>query len=185
MSLALLNLHTRPTAALMKETRDPEFIIAAFLRLRGASRSDVVDGSSKNRAVVVPRHELMWLLRDLTYLGKASIGKLVGGRDHTTVEHGVCNVADRLAADPEYRRQMGLVRAYILSSGETEADPYTDAATVLARAVLLDPPSKAQPLAIAMVSVAAVLRSPDLTDAEARLAALTLIRNAGSAANGR
>ncbi len=169
----------------VKQTRDAEFIIAAYLRLRGASRSDVVDGSSKNRAVVVPRHELMWLLQDLTFLSKSAIGKLIGGRDYATVDSGIANIADRLAANADYRAQMLQARAYILSCDQVDPDPQNDAATVLARRELLDPTSSAKVLAIAMVSVAAVLRSPDLTDAEARLAALTLIRNAGRGSDGR
>lgn len=169
----------------VKETRDPDFVITAYLRLRGASRADVCDGCSKNRAVVMPRHELMWLLQDMTFLSKSAIGKLMGGRDYATVDSGIANVADRLAASIEFRAQMQQARAYILACDQIDPDPQNDAATVLARRELLDPVSTAKPLAIAMVSVAAVLRSADLTDAEARLAALTLIRNAGRGHNGR
>ena len=127
----------------VKKTRDAEIVITAYLRLRGASRADVVEGSSKNRAVVMPRHELMWLLRDLTFLSKSAIGRLIGGRDYATVDSGIANIADRLAASAEYRAQIQQARAYILACDQTDPDPQNDAATVLARRVLLDPDSTA------------------------------------------
>jgi chromosomal replication initiation ATPase DnaA len=66
---------------------------------------DDLTGPSRLRYVCYARHEAMWLIRQV----KASdgkprfsmpfIGSLLGGRDHTTVLHGIREHAKRLAAE--------------------------------------------------------------------------------------
>jgi hypothetical protein len=167
-----------PTA---KQTREPGIVVEAFLRLRGLSATELLDGESKVQSLSQPRHCLMWLLRDLTHLSYSGIGRVIGGRDVKTVTHGIGKVADRIASDPEFRAQVLQTRAYILQYGVDDPHPTNDAATVLARRVLLDDDSDAdlKSLAVCMASVGAILRSGDLTDAEARSAAITIIRNGG------
>lgn len=160
---------------------DPGLVGAAFARLRGLSLRELCEGISKVRAITVPRHELMWLLRDLTALSFREIGDMMGGRDVTTIKNGVEIVSNRIAGDTSYRDQMAQVRAYILAFTAGDDMAGEDAGAVIARRVMLDPqPQTAdvQALATAMLAVGAVLRSAELTDGEARLAALTLIRNA-------
>lgn len=166
-----------------KPTRDPEIVVAGYLRFYGLGHAEVVMGRSVARALVRPRQEIFWFLRELTHLSLPAIGAAIGGRDHTTVVHGISRISDHLASSSEYRAQMQKVKAYILAFDRTQTDPLNDAATVLARRVLAhhcaeggDPDLAA--LAVSMVSVAAILRSNDLTDAEARFAALTIITNA-------
>lgn len=165
---------------------DPGLVVGAFVKLRGISSSELLEGVSKVRVITGPRHELMWLLRDLTALTLTAIGRLMGGRDVATVKAGIEGIVARMAADPDYRAQMEKARAFCLAWTAQEAVAAEDAATIIARRLMLDDePQRADiaALAMAMLSVGAVLRSPDLTDAEARLAALTLIRNAKGVAH--
>ena len=160
---------------------DPGLVVAAFTRLRGVNRREMLEGVSKVRSVTVPRQELMWILRELTALSLREIGDLLGGRDVTTIKGGVDIISDRIAGDTAYRDQMAQVRAYILVFTAGDDLVGEDAGAVIARRVMIDPqPLSAdiKALATAMLAVGAVLRSDELTDGEARLAALTLIRNA-------
>lgn len=125
----------------LKETLPPKDIITTFLSFRQASGEDVILARITTRPVVRVRHELMWLMRDLTYLSLVDIGRWIGGRDATTVQNGIDQITDRIAADPEYRREMLFQRTNILRlarSGMTPELRQTAARGVLADATLAD-----------------------------------------------
>jgi hypothetical protein len=179
-----MNAHTSPSVS---DLRSPEEVMVAFVRLRGCSRQDLVDGHNRTRPITRARHELWWLLRDLTTISYAEIGQMFDGRDPSTIIGGVNGVADLIAGSPDYRAQMQQMRQFVLSHAARDSDPKLDAAMVLARRVLIDAalhPDDIRALALSMVSVAAVLRAVELTDGEARLAAMTIIRNGGRATHG-
>lgn len=136
----------------LKETRPAEAVIAAFLSLRRASAEDVLQSGHGVRAIVRVRHELMWLLRDLTHLSLAEIGLALGGRDATTVRHGIDQISDRIARDDGYRREM-----------------------LFARAVILRGPTSGMTPDLCLTAIRSVLSDGGLTDAEARTAALQLM----------
>lgn len=132
----------------------PAQIMSAFCRQKCVQLEDLA-GPSKTQAITRLRHELMYLMRQLTVLSLSDIGRHLGGRDMATVHEGIAKVADRMATDREYRdhiRDMrdGVVRATVF----TEADP---ANKVGVRAAL------------------SILTSKDLTDAEARQAAAEVL----------
>lgn len=60
----------------------------------------IADLLSPRRAVrlVHARHEAMWRLRNETTMSLPMIGKRLGGRDHTTVLHGIRKHEERLGA---------------------------------------------------------------------------------------
>jgi len=60
-------------------------------------------GSSRVRQVARPRQILMYLLRRELGLPLEEVGRLVGGRDHTTVMHAVEKIA-HLASEDEHIR---------------------------------------------------------------------------------
>ncbi|MBF9234701.1 helix-turn-helix domain-containing protein [Microvirga alba] len=53
--------------------------------------------------VVQPRQAFMYLARDLTGKSYPSIGRVIGGKDHTTIIKGATRCESRMAADPDYR----------------------------------------------------------------------------------
>ena len=161
---------------------DPGLVVAAYCRLRGVNRTELLEGESRVRSVTLPRHELMWLLRELTTLSLTAIGRLMGGRDVATVKAGIDGIADRAAADAGYRDQLAQARAYVMTFASQDAAAPEDAGAVISRRLLLAGPAQradVEAVAITMLAIGAMLRSEELTDAEARRAALTLIRNAG------
>lgn len=72
-------------------------IIAEFCAEKGV---DLVELVSHRRfpKLVSLRHELMWRLRTRTAWSLHKIGQAIGGRDHTTVLHGIRRYQRRLEA---------------------------------------------------------------------------------------
>jgi chromosomal replication initiator protein len=60
-----------------------------------------LQGKRRNRSVAFPRQICMYLARELTSLSLEEIGGYFGGRDHTTVLHGVRTIAGLRDSDPE------------------------------------------------------------------------------------
>ena len=54
-------------------------------------------GKRRTKDIVVPRQMSMYLMHDLTDTLFTSIGEFLGGRDHTTVMHGVRKVEDEVS----------------------------------------------------------------------------------------
>jgi chromosomal replication initiator protein len=52
----------------------------------------------------------MYLIRQETDASLPEIGSLLGGRDHTTIIHGVDRIKDRLEAEEQLRRDVMSVR---------------------------------------------------------------------------
>ena len=65
---------------------------------------------SRNKELVQPRQVAMYLIRQETDASLPEIGGLLGGRDHTTILHGVERVKDRLEAEEQLRRDVMSVR---------------------------------------------------------------------------
>lgn len=57
-----------------------------------------LESPSRKRDVAHPRQHVMWMLRQTTVLSLPQIGRLLGGRDHTTVIHGIRAYEARLDA---------------------------------------------------------------------------------------
>jgi chromosomal replication initiator protein len=88
-----------------------------LIRERVANEFGVsVDGlMSKRRTkdLTVPRQVAMYLIRELLDLSLVEIGKLFGGRDHSTVIHAVNKVEEDLTRDDEFRSRVELLRTQL------------------------------------------------------------------------
>lgn len=49
---------------------------------------DQMISDRRSKHLVVPRQHAMWAIREYTKLSLPAIGRVLGGRDHTTVLHG-------------------------------------------------------------------------------------------------
>lgn len=56
-------------------------------------------GLDRHKEVAYPRHVAMYLARTLTRRSLPEIGRRFGGRDHTTVMHGIKRITDLIRAD--------------------------------------------------------------------------------------
>ena len=72
-------------------------IILQVCEKRGVKRNAVLS-CRRNQDLVLARHEIMWRAREETLLSLPQIGRGIGGRDHTTVLHGVRRHQERIDA---------------------------------------------------------------------------------------
>ncbi len=75
----------------------------------------VIQGRGRSRKIVVPRQVAMYLLREETECSLVDIGKLLGGRDHTTVMHGCDRIAEEINADTRLRNEVLAIRERLYS----------------------------------------------------------------------
>jgi chromosomal replication initiator protein len=69
-----------------------------------------MQGRSRSRNVVVPRQVAMYLLREETDSSLMEIGRLLGGRDHTTVMYGCEKMNEELSTDARLRQEIMTIR---------------------------------------------------------------------------
>jgi chromosomal replication initiator protein len=75
-----------------------------------------LQGRSRTRDIVAPRQVAMYLMREETGTSLVEIGQQLGGRDHTTVMHGIAKIERDLERDPALRQQMMAIRESLYTS---------------------------------------------------------------------
>lgn len=63
--------------------------------------------------LVRPRHIAMYLCKTRTSASFPEIGRFLGGRDHTTVLHGVNKVTAELSSDPELAHDVAWIERFL------------------------------------------------------------------------
>jgi len=87
----------------------PERIVALVAEHFGV-KGEALFGQRRTRSVALPRQVAMYLLRQLTELSLVDIGRLFGGRDHSTVIYACEKVGTMVAGDNEFAdRVNGLI----------------------------------------------------------------------------
>ena len=87
-----------------KEEITPENVLTAVAGYYRISKQDIL-GKSKKKELVIPRQICCYLMCELLSLPLISIGKVLGGRDHTTILYSrdkvdeMCRVHDKIAKD--------------------------------------------------------------------------------------
>ncbi|HEU0163807.1 MAG TPA: helix-turn-helix domain-containing protein, partial [Thermomicrobiales bacterium] len=79
------------------------------------SEKDLI-GRQRKREIVMPRQVAMYLLREETESSLMDIGRALGGRDHTTILHGVEKIEQLLETDTQLRSQIMTIRETLLTS---------------------------------------------------------------------
>ena len=94
------------------KTISPERIIQAIISFSGVT-GEALRGKGRAKQVVLPRQVAMYLLREDTGASLVEIGRLLGGRDHSTVLHGVGKIGRELERNAAVREQVQAVRAMV------------------------------------------------------------------------
>ena len=87
-----------------KEEITPQAILNAVTGYYHIAQGDIT-GKSKKKEIVIPRQICCYLMCELLSLPLISIGKELGGRDHTTILYSrdkvdeMCRVNDKIAKD--------------------------------------------------------------------------------------
>ncbi|MFI5370116.1 MAG: chromosomal replication initiator protein DnaA [Candidatus Eisenbacteria bacterium] len=79
----------------------PERVVTAVAEAY-AIRPEVLFGRRRTQSVALPRQIAMYLLRHLTALSLVEIGRVVGGRDHTTVMYACERIGERITGDSSF-----------------------------------------------------------------------------------
>ncbi len=87
-----------------------EQIVRAVAREFGVTVADL-KSAARDQVLMLPRQSAMFLIRELTGLQLAGIGKYFGNRSHSTVVHAVSRIAGLLPKNAVLRRQLNSIRA--------------------------------------------------------------------------
>jgi len=79
----------------------PERILAAVSERFGV-KTEMIVGQRRTQVVALPRQVAMYLLRQLTDLSLAEIGRIFEGRDHTTVLYACDKIGRRINAEEAF-----------------------------------------------------------------------------------
>lgn len=90
-------------------------VIGAVLAYYQVTEKDLF-GRQRKREIVLPRQVAMYLLREETDSSLSEIGAVLGGRDHTTVIHGIEKIESLLETDVTLRGQLMSIRESLLTS---------------------------------------------------------------------
>jgi chromosomal replication initiator protein len=93
--------HQQPPASVSRQP-NPNEILKVVCDTYGVTLKDIT-GKKRTKNLVDPRQIAMYLLRQDIGLNLQSIGQLLGGRDHTTVMHGIEKVS-KLAQTDEHTK---------------------------------------------------------------------------------
>jgi chromosomal replication initiator protein len=72
--------------------------------------AEQLQSAKRTKDLTVPRQVAMYLIKELFDLSLVEIGKLFGGRDHSTVIHSISKVEDDIQADPELKARVEGIR---------------------------------------------------------------------------
>lgn len=83
----------------------PQDLISATSKYFSIGKRSLL-GTSRTRAIARPRQILMYILRTQLGLPLQEVGRLVGGRDHTTVMHAVDKITHLASQDVQIRQDI-------------------------------------------------------------------------------
>ena len=87
-------------------------IVASVAEAWGVTETDVLSARRTSK-VVRPRQVAMFLAKELTLRSLPDIGRRIGGRDHTTVLHGVRRIGELIETDGELAEKIAGLRAQL------------------------------------------------------------------------
>ncbi len=100
------------------EALTPERIISEIAQQYGLTRERLLS-KERSREVALPRQIAMYLMREETSTSLPKIGKILGGRDHTTVMYGHNKISEQLETDESMRRQLVTIRERLFQNTQT------------------------------------------------------------------
>jgi chromosomal replication initiator protein len=87
------------------QNMNPEQIMEVVNKYFGVARPDIL-GPRRQKELVVPRQIIMFLVHEQCKLPFEKIGQILGGRDHTTIMHGVEKIRLGINRDRELQRMV-------------------------------------------------------------------------------
>ena len=94
----------------------PDRVIEVILSHFNVTKTDL-RGRSRSRSIVIPRQVAMFIMREETGVSLVDIGQALGGRDHTTIMHGIEKVQTAIDTDATLRGHVMAVREALYAAG--------------------------------------------------------------------
>jgi chromosomal replication initiator protein len=69
-----------------------------------------LQSKKRTKDLTVPRQVAMYLIKELFGTSLVEIGRLFGGRDHSTVIHSIAKVEEDMSTDPTFRERVDVLR---------------------------------------------------------------------------
>lgn len=113
ITIDLVNEALKESAGERQEELEAEDIINCVCDFFKVNKADILS-KKKNKEFVEPRQICMYLLCDMTNLPLVTVGKKLGGRDHTTVIYSRDKVADTIKVDTKYATAINDIRKMLL-----------------------------------------------------------------------
>lgn len=89
----------------IKKAIDQATILSSVCEYFGVKQT-ALKGEKRQKQIVVPRQILMYLLKTEAKMTLSEIGNFLGGRDHTTVMHGVEKIEGLMETNPKTQQQI-------------------------------------------------------------------------------
>jgi chromosomal replication initiator protein len=105
---------TDGSASQRRTTTSAAEVIDAVSKHYQVEEKDLM-GRKRTRDVVLPRQIAMYLLREETDISLEEVGRALGGRDHTTVMHGIKKIEAALENDVQMRASIMSIREALLT----------------------------------------------------------------------
>ena len=91
----------------------PELIMDTVAEHYGITISDLKSGK-RNSNIDIPRQIVMFLCREMTDIPLKTIGIMLGGRDHSTVNHGVEKIKEEIKMDESLNNTVEIIKKKII-----------------------------------------------------------------------
>ncbi|MBI2099573.1 chromosomal replication initiator protein DnaA [Candidatus Uhrbacteria bacterium] len=98
-----------------KKSLTPKFLIEAVTNYYDLSIDDII-GKSREQKLAFPRQIIMFLLREELEVSYPSIGKEIGGRDHTTAMHAYNKIKFEIENDERVKRDVEIIKQRLYNS---------------------------------------------------------------------
>ncbi len=92
------------------ETLSADDIIETTLRLYPKITKEDIFGKSRKKEIVEPRQICMYLMTELLAMPTTTVGKILGGRDHSTVIHARDSVASMIGEDERIKNRINDIK---------------------------------------------------------------------------
>lgn len=113
LTLAIVqSIFGQPTPAAVTPTpmpRNPNALLKLICESYGITLKELIS-KKRTQNLVTPRQLAMYMLRQDLGLNLETIGQLLGGRDHTTIMHGIDKVAKTLNTDDQLKASLTALR---------------------------------------------------------------------------
>jgi chromosomal replication initiator protein len=91
---------------------NPDLIRQKVAQAWGVS-PEALQSKKRTKDLTIPRQVAMYLIKEAFGLSLVEIGKLFGGRDHSTVIHSIAKVEEDMGSDPVFRERVEALRAQL------------------------------------------------------------------------